>query len=83
MDRISAVSAAVVKVCLVQCFLLAILSLFVRAGYELCSNGVSTMEVDTTSREMNEPRNTLVCCFDPASPRPTAFDIHEWIHSKL
>jgi hypothetical protein len=32
---------------------------------------------------MNEPRNTLVCCFDPASPRLTAFDIHEWFHSQL
>jgi hypothetical protein len=56
---------------------------FVRTGYELCSSGVSTMEVNTTAREMNEPRNTLVCCFDPACPSLTAFDIHEWIHSQL
>jgi hypothetical protein len=83
MDRISALSAAVVKVCLMLCILLAIVRLFVRAGYELCSSGVSTMEVNTTSREMNEPCNTWVCCFDPASPRPTAFDVHEWIHSQL
>jgi hypothetical protein len=32
---------------------------------------------------MSERRNTLVCCFDPASPRISAFDIHEWIHSQL
>jgi hypothetical protein len=32
---------------------------------------------------MSERRNTLVCCFDPASPRLTAYDIHEWIHSQL
>jgi hypothetical protein len=32
---------------------------------------------------MSERRNTLVCCFDPTSPRLTAFDIHEWIHSQL
>ena len=32
---------------------------------------------------MSERRNTLVCCFDPASPRLTAFDIHEWIDSQL
>lgn len=27
--------------------------------------------------------NTLVCTFDPASPRITAWDIHEWIHGTL
>ena len=32
---------------------------------------------------MSERRNTLLCCFDPASPRLTAYDIHEWIHSQL
>jgi hypothetical protein len=32
---------------------------------------------------MSELRNTLACCFDPTSPRLTAFDIHEWIHSQL
>jgi hypothetical protein len=32
---------------------------------------------------MSGRRNTLVCCFDPTSPRLTAFDIHEWIHSQL
>jgi hypothetical protein len=32
---------------------------------------------------MSERRNTLVCYFDPASPRLTAYDIHEWIHSQL
>jgi hypothetical protein len=28
-------------------------------------------------------RNTIVCCFDPASLRITAFEIHEWIHPQL
>ena len=32
---------------------------------------------------MSERRNTLLCCFDPASPRLTAYDIHEWIQSQL
>jgi hypothetical protein len=32
---------------------------------------------------MSERRNTLACCFDQNSPRMTAFDIHEWIHSQL
>ena len=32
---------------------------------------------------MSERRNALACCFDPAKPRLTAFDIHEWIHSQL
>jgi hypothetical protein len=32
---------------------------------------------------MNERRNTSVCCFETVSPRLTAFDIHEWIHSQL
>ena len=29
---------------------------------------------------MAERHNTLVCTFDPTSPRITACDIHEWIH---
>jgi hypothetical protein len=32
---------------------------------------------------MSDRRNTLVCVFDPASPRISAFDIHEWIHAQL
>jgi hypothetical protein len=32
---------------------------------------------------MCERKNTLVCCFDHASPRISAFEIHEWIHSQL
>ena len=27
--------------------------------------------------------NTLVCCFDPRSPRISAYDIHEWIHETM
>jgi hypothetical protein len=38
---------------------------------------------DTTAHAMSERRNTLPCSFDPTSPRLTAFDIHEWIHSQL
>jgi hypothetical protein len=32
---------------------------------------------------MSERRNTLACCFDQTSPRLTAYEIHEWIHSQL
>lgn len=32
---------------------------------------------------MCERRNTLVCCFDPTSPRINAYEIHEWIHEQL
>jgi hypothetical protein len=32
---------------------------------------------------MTERINTLVCTFDPASPRITAYDIHEWIYATL
>jgi hypothetical protein len=32
---------------------------------------------------MAERQNTIVCSFDPASPRITAYDIHEWIHDTL
>jgi hypothetical protein len=32
---------------------------------------------------MSDRRNTLVCVVDPASPRISAFDIHEWIHAQL
>jgi hypothetical protein len=32
---------------------------------------------------MGERQNTLVCTFDPHSPRISAYEIHEWIHAKL
>jgi hypothetical protein len=32
---------------------------------------------------MAERHNTLVCTFDPTSPRITAHDIHEWIYEAL
>jgi hypothetical protein len=32
---------------------------------------------------MAERLNTTVCTFDPASPKITAFEIHEWIHNTL
>jgi hypothetical protein len=32
---------------------------------------------------MSERQNTIVCIFDHASPRITAFQIYEWIHEQL
>jgi len=32
---------------------------------------------------MGERRNTIVCTFDPGSPRISALEIHEWIHVVL
>ena len=32
---------------------------------------------------MDERLNTLVCIFDPRSPRISAYDVHEWIHDQL
>ena len=32
---------------------------------------------------MAERYNTVVCSFDPSSPRITAYDVHEWIHAAL
>ena len=32
---------------------------------------------------MAERRNTVVCTFDPASPKVTAYGIREWIHDIL
>jgi len=32
---------------------------------------------------MTDRQNTIVCCFDPRSPRITAYQIHEWIHENL
>jgi len=32
---------------------------------------------------MAERLNTIVCTFDPTSPRVTAYDIHEWIQQVL
>jgi len=35
------------------------------------------------SSKMAACQNTIVCTFDPTSPRISAFDIHEWIHETL
>jgi hypothetical protein len=32
---------------------------------------------------MSEQQNTIVCSFDPKSPRMSAFDIHEWIYDTV
>jgi len=32
---------------------------------------------------MSDRMNTLVCIFDPSSPRISAYNIHEWIHEAL
>jgi hypothetical protein len=32
---------------------------------------------------MTDRRNTIVCIFDPTSPRISAFQIHEWIYEQL
>jgi hypothetical protein len=32
---------------------------------------------------MGERQNTIVCVFDPKSPRISAYQIHEWIHEQL
>jgi len=32
---------------------------------------------------MAERQNTVVCSFDPSSPRINAYDIHEWLHEAL
>ena len=32
---------------------------------------------------MSEQQNTVVCSFDPKSPRISALDIHEWIFEQL
>jgi hypothetical protein len=31
----------------------------------------------------SERQNTLVCSFEPTSPRITAYQIHEWIHENM
>ena len=37
----------------------------------------------TTDSRMSDRQNIILCCFDPRSPRITAFHIHEWIYEKL
>jgi len=32
---------------------------------------------------MAERNHTMVCIFDPTSPRISAYEIHEWIHDQL
>jgi hypothetical protein len=32
---------------------------------------------------MGERQNTLLCTFDPQSPRLSAFEVHEWIREQL
>ena len=35
------------------------------------------------SSKMTARQNTIVCTFEPARPRISALDIHEWIHETL
>jgi hypothetical protein len=37
----------------------------------------------TKDSMVSDRQNTIVCCFNPRSPRITAFHIHEWIYEKL
>jgi len=46
------------------------------------ANSVRSSEVKWYIK-MTERRNTLVCTFDPASPRITAYDVHEWIYDTV
>ena len=39
--------------------------------------------VGRTDISMSDRQNTIVCIFDPRSPRISAFNIHEWIHNKM
>jgi len=32
---------------------------------------------------MSDRQNTIICIFDPKSPRISAFQIHEWIYERL
>jgi len=32
---------------------------------------------------MAERQHTMVCIFDPTSPRISTYEIHEWIHDQL
>jgi hypothetical protein len=32
---------------------------------------------------MEDRKHTLVCAFDPKSPRISAFEVHEWIYEQL
>jgi hypothetical protein len=36
-----------------------------------------------TTVNMAERRNTVICFFEPNSPKISAFEIHEWIHETL
>jgi hypothetical protein len=38
---------------------------------------------DVWLRAVMAEHNTIVCSFDPSSPRITAYEIHEWIHASL
>jgi len=50
---------------------------------KLSAAGAPSTETYTATNTISERRNTLVCCFDPTSPRLTSFEIHEWIHLQL
>jgi hypothetical protein len=32
---------------------------------------------------MSERQNTIICAFDPRSPRISAYEIHEWIYAQM
>jgi len=50
----------------------------VHACFTLCWSGSSEVHV-----VIAECHNTVLCSFDPSSPRITAHDIHEWIIAVL
>ena len=53
------------------------------SGFSECLGYLSrVLEVNRVSN-MAERHNTVVCTFDPSSPRIMAHDIHEWIYATL
>jgi len=45
--------------------------------------GVSAEKRSRNKEIMSERQNTVVCSFNPKSPRISALDIHEWIFEQL
>jgi hypothetical protein len=48
-----------------------------------CTSVRYKQSLGLTTLNMTERRNTILCAFDPNSPKISSFDIHEWIYETL
>jgi hypothetical protein len=56
---------------------------YVRFSFVVNISGQVGQPVTSEGQNMGERQNTILCVFDPKSPRISAYQIHEWIYEQL